>query len=243
MASLNDLVRRHTDLTEADLEWLHLLISDWELLADLSFADLVLWLPDRDGRATTRGLRCGPRRGRPRSPTTWSGRWSAGCSALIDRAFDEGRICREGDPEWRDDVRCGSRRSRSPGRSVIAVIARSTNLLTARTPSRLELTYLETAGDLAQMIAQGQFPHAVERADLDSSPRVGDGMVRLDEQGFVTYASPNGLSAYRRFELAGRLVGGHLGTVPPSWRATMPPRTRAIEVLANGRKPRDRGRK
>ena len=27
----------------ADLEWLHALVSDWQLLADLSFADLLLW--------------------------------------------------------------------------------------------------------------------------------------------------------------------------------------------------------
>jgi two-component system, sensor histidine kinase PdtaS len=31
----------------ADLDWLHALISDWQLLADLSFADLVLWAPLR----------------------------------------------------------------------------------------------------------------------------------------------------------------------------------------------------
>src|SRR3984957_10392674 len=35
----------------ADLEWLHALISDWQLLADLSFADLVLWAPLRDDAA------------------------------------------------------------------------------------------------------------------------------------------------------------------------------------------------
>ena len=33
-----------------DAEWLHLLVGDWQLLSDLSFADLVLWLPEDDGR-------------------------------------------------------------------------------------------------------------------------------------------------------------------------------------------------
>ena len=49
MPSLNDVVRLHTDLTAADLELLHLLVADWQIIADLSFADLVLWLPDRTG--------------------------------------------------------------------------------------------------------------------------------------------------------------------------------------------------
>ena len=26
-----------------------MLMADWQIIADLSFADLVLWLPDRDG--------------------------------------------------------------------------------------------------------------------------------------------------------------------------------------------------
>src|ERR1700732_3947377 len=37
-----------TSLGEADVEWLHALVSDWQLLADLSFADLILWAPVRD---------------------------------------------------------------------------------------------------------------------------------------------------------------------------------------------------
>ena len=31
------------------MDWLHALVSDWQLLADLSFADLVLWALLRDG--------------------------------------------------------------------------------------------------------------------------------------------------------------------------------------------------
>ena len=49
MATLTDLARRLTPLTDADVDWLHALVSDWQLLADLSFADLVLWAPLRDG--------------------------------------------------------------------------------------------------------------------------------------------------------------------------------------------------
>ena len=45
--TLTDLARRHADFTEAGLDWLHALVSDWQLLADLSFADLVLWAPLR----------------------------------------------------------------------------------------------------------------------------------------------------------------------------------------------------
>ena len=47
--TLTNLARRHTALTVADVDWLQALVSDWQLLADLSFADLVLWAPLQDG--------------------------------------------------------------------------------------------------------------------------------------------------------------------------------------------------
>ena len=34
MATLTDLGRRYTPLTEPDIDWLHALVSDWQLLAD-----------------------------------------------------------------------------------------------------------------------------------------------------------------------------------------------------------------
>src|SRR3954449_12679706 len=48
MPSMSELVAEHTELSEPEQEWLRLLVSDWQLLADLSFSDLVLWVPDRD---------------------------------------------------------------------------------------------------------------------------------------------------------------------------------------------------
>ena len=49
MPSLKALARAHTDLSGEDVEWLSMLLADWQIIADLSFADLVLWLPARDG--------------------------------------------------------------------------------------------------------------------------------------------------------------------------------------------------
>ena len=46
---------------------------------------------------------------------------------------------------------------------------------------------------------------------MDASPRVGDGLIRLDADGNVQYASPNALSAYHRLGLAADLVGTDLG--------------------------------
>jgi len=224
-------------ISGADLEWLHALISDWQLLADLSFADLVLWAPLRAHQ----------------DEETWpqDGSWIAlaqmrpttaptalpddivgtvrpgGPQPLLAAAFLERRVCREGDPEWTRGVPV--RHETIPvcrDDQVIAVIERSTNLSSARTPSRLDLAYLSAADDLTQMVAAGIFPAPGEEPALVRSPRVGDGMLRLSRSGKVTYASPNGLSAYRRLGLTADIVGKQLGPL-------------TARLCASGRAPRD----
>ena len=63
------------------------------------------------------------------------------------------------------------------------------------------------------MVADGTFPPPRHPGELTSAPRVGDGLVRLDASGKVTYASPNAQSAYRRLGLPVHLVGEDLAAV------------------------------
>jgi two-component system, sensor histidine kinase PdtaS len=150
-------------------------------------------------------------------------------------------VVREGDPEWRDDVPV--RVETIPvrrGDEVIAVIGRNTNLLGVRTPSRLELSYLQTAADLTQMISRGHFPVPGTRSDHADSPRVGDGFVRVDATGRVAYSSPNATSVFRRLGHGGDLSGHLLADLV---RALIPPRRRPDEVtlsaVLSGRIHRD----
>ena len=239
---MTELVRAHTDLDDEDVAWLHLLLADWQIIADLSFADLVLWLPDREGRGFWAGAQMRPTTGPTAYVDDVVGTFiPVGRRPLLDAAFTQGRLVREGDPEWRDDVpvRVETIPVRRAGR-VIAVVGRNTNLLGVRTPSRLELSYLQTAADLTQMIARGHFPVSGQRGDHADSPRVGDGFVRVDENGRVTYSSPNALSVYRRLGLNGDLDGQILADVT---RELVPPRRRPDEEMLSaalgGRDVRD----
>jgi len=134
-------------------------------------------------------------------------------------------------------------RSGSAGKAtrsaVIAVIERSTNLSSARTPSRLELTYLKGADDLAQMVAAGTFPYPGQEPALVRSPRVGDGLLRLGQSGRVGYASPNALSAYRRLGLTADLVGAELGPLTTKLCSTGLPADDSLMVTASGRSPHE----
>ncbi|GAB3493947.1 sensor histidine kinase [Nocardiopsis coralliicola] len=259
MPHLSDLIRRYTALKTADLEWLHSLVSDWQLLADLSFADLVLWVRLRDTAGWVAVSQMRPTTGptaflddmvetvlSPESAAaaeTAEGPEGARLRArleLLDGAWAESRIRREGDPDWSGGVPV--REEAIPVRrngKLIAVIQRSTNLSSARTPSRLELTYLQSASDLAQMIAEGQFPFSDQGPLMVRSPRVGDGLLRLDRDGEVVYASPNALSAYRRLGLTADLYGTSLARTTLDLAAAGDPRDESLTWTAGGRAPRE----
>jgi two-component sensor histidine kinase/PAS domain-containing protein len=238
--SLNDLVRAHTALGAEDLEWLHLLVADWQLLADLSFADLVLWLPTRDRAAYVAVAQMRPTTGPTVHHSDLVGELlPRGRRPQVDDALDRRRICRERDPEWHDAVPV--REETIPvvrGSAVLGVVARHTNLAAARTPSRLELTYLRTADDLAQMVAEGRFPMSGADVGLAAAPRVGDGLVRLDRDGVVAYASPNAMSAYRRLGLAADLLGRPLGEVTTELAPSRAPVDEALPTALRGRAAR-----
>ena len=48
MATLGELCRQHTSLTRDEINHLKQLVSEWGLLADLCFADLLLYVPSTD---------------------------------------------------------------------------------------------------------------------------------------------------------------------------------------------------
>ena len=242
MPTLTELVRAHTDLDEEDVAWLHLLLADWQIIADLSFADLVLWLPDREGKGFWAAAQMRPTTGPTAYVDDVVGTFvPTGRRAMLDAAWSQGRLVREGDPEWRDDVPV--RVETIPvrrGEQVIAIVGRNTNLRGVSTPSRLELSYLQTAADLTQMIAHGYFPASGQRSDHADSPRVGDGFVRVDAAGKVAYASPNALSVYRRLGHGQDLTSLNLAEAT---RALVPPRRRpdeeTLSAVLGGRAHRD----
>jgi two-component sensor histidine kinase len=206
--ALKDLLDRHTGLGADEAQHLTRLVGEWQLLADLSFSDLLLMCRAAEPDALVVVAQMRPYTAQTVYQEDQVGRLMDRREAHFTwRALESGRIVREGDPVWREGipirveavpVRLGDR--------VIAAISQQANLVTARTPSRLELTYLRSAGDLEVMIAEGTFPFPIEEPDPEALPRVGDGLVRLDRHGRVEYASPNAVSAYRRLGVTENLL-------------------------------------
>ena len=207
--ALRDLIAERTTLEAEDAGHLTRLVAHWQLLADLSFSDLLLMCRTREDPVRLIVV------AQMRPYTAQTVYQDDQVNRILDpeeahftwRSLEEGRIVREGDPVWRDGtpIRVEGIPVRR-GERTIAAISQQANLATARTPSRLELTYLQSAGDLAVMIAEGSFPFPVDEPDPESLPRVGDGLMRLDRLSRVAYASPNAVSAYRRLNVTENLI-------------------------------------
>ena len=130
-------------------------------------------------------------------------------AAPLRTALNEGRIFREVEPDWDGDLPI--RREAIPVRvdgEVIAVLGRDANLASIRTPSQLELVYLQSAADLAAMVADGTFPGAGRRASR-RAPGRGSATVwcASSRDGTIIYASPNALSAFSRLGINGNVLG------------------------------------
>ena len=220
MAKIDDRISEQSALTDSDRSHILELLAEWQLLSDLSFADLILWIPKRKDYQTWPTGYIAMSHIRPTTAATvfpndeMGTEIGWGVNPRIDQALKTGEIDRDTDPEPKGDI--WIKEEIVPvfhdGR-VIAVISRHRNAELMRSPSKLELNYREIAHKIYQMLAEGNFPFQNSIYRAESAPRVGGGLSRLDASGLITYASPNGRSALNHSGYNGELEGVNIGEI------------------------------
>ncbi len=220
MPKLEEYLRDRSPLEVKQIRRIRELTADWQLLADLSFADLILWVPLRKDFKTWPSGYVAVAHIRPTTAATVftqdviGEEISWGSRPRIDQALSGAEIVRDADPEKFGDIYI--KEETIPvilDDQVIAVISRHRNAELMRQPSRLELNYREVAHNVYRMVAEGAFPYTEHSELFDPAVRVGDGLIRLDINGAIIYASPNAKSAFSRMGWAGELEGNNLGDV------------------------------
>ena len=219
MATTAELARYYTTLDAASVDHLQRLVASWGLLADLCFADLLLFArvdPARKVPGVAEEAEGAAERlvvlGQVRpltSQTLFRSDWmgdviSVDERPMVVRALRIGELI-EGEithPSMREQVRVQCIPVRLGGRTV-AVMTRESTPTVGRHQGELERAYIEVFNRFIRMISSGQFPFAGEEGWGEEAPRVGDGAIILDESARVSYASPNAISALHR-------IGVHL---------------------------------
>lgn len=240
MAVFADMIRDSSVLGPGDAEWLHLLVGDWQMIADLSFADLVLWFPANEGGFVALA------HVRPSTSHTMfhadfvGERIQPELETLVQSAWKSQNIERSHETKiWNSDM--AMRVEAIPmvrnGRTL-AVITTHMDLSSSRMPSRLELTYRQCAYDLLKMGTLGLWPDfASPTGSRRGAPRVGDGLLRLDVDGIVQYASPNGVSAFRRLGDGESLEGRSLAEVTTELLKDRRMVDESLPLVVTGRMP------
>lgn len=208
MPSLKQVLDEHTTHDGGERGFLRRVCDEWHLIADLTFSDLVLWVPDEDPNMFWAAAQSRPMTGITSMPEDVYGDLIAYTPGNpVAEAFLSGEVVGPSANAVASGQPVISRAIpiRFEGK-VIAVLERSTNQLTLRAPSTLEDAYLEIGELLEEMLYAGEFPLAGDPVEAGVSPRVGDGLIRVGAEGDVTYASPNALSCYRRLGHIGDLV-------------------------------------
>ena len=220
MATLSELISENSNLKANEVEHLSELVAEWRLLADLSFADLLLWLPIRRDEKSWPEGHLAIAQIRPTTAATVFTEDLVGTSInwgqrpLVDQALSDGEIVRDAKPEQVGQIVI--KEETIPvilNGKILAVISRHRNADLMRQPSKLELNYREIAHKIYKMVAEGNFPIRNSLYSSESSPRVGDGLIRLDVNGTIFFASPNARSALSRVGFQKELEGENLGVV------------------------------
>jgi len=203
VATLAELAALRTSLDEPVVDHLLRLTASWSLLADLSFSDMLLMARvDGTENADSGFVVLGQMR--PNNRSTMINDDLVGTShdttswPLVHLAFESGtRIIGEVNVEAIDDVIpvwCVP--VRFDGR-VVAVMVRLQGPL--RGPASLyEQAYLSIFERLCVMVADSTFPFREEGVAGPGLPRVGDGIILIDGDGRVEFATPNAANALHR---------------------------------------------
>ncbi|MDQ1403136.1 MAG: two-component system, sensor histidine kinase PdtaS [Actinomycetota bacterium] len=218
MSSPTELAHLHTNIDLPALGHLQRLMASWGMLADLCFADLLLFAPVTEGDGRADG-----------NKFVILGQMRPSTSQTLHRQDLVGRLMDEVDRPlvvraWRlgeiveGEINATDRGERAriqciPVRwqgQLLAVMTRESALTVGRRPGELERVYVETFDRFARMIVAGEFPFATDDVEGEESPRVGDGVLVLDTGGRVEYASPNAVNALHRMGIHSNTEGMRL---------------------------------
>ncbi len=208
MPTLIELAHEHTELEHGAIEHLAALVSEWGMLADFCFADMLLYIPvDKDRWLISAQVRAAT--GQTLYHSDYVNTWASDTERiLLDQCVKTNGAVQG---EIFVQIINGPANMlaipvRYEGR-IIAVLSREWVVDNARRPGQLETTYADIFSKFSEMVAQGLFPFEGRVADASVAPRVGDGVIVLDAATRVRYASPNAVSALHRVGVSANAIG------------------------------------
>jgi len=215
MATFSEIVQQHTNLEEDEVNHLKKLLRVWNILADLSFADLVLVAPVKGDKKQRRFIVTANVR-----PTTGTTLYQSDLTGvvlhiedrpLLERSWTKGEVIEGASTTIGrgQEIRVETIPIKFNGRPI-AVMRREYDQTVVRKNSSLERAYINAFERFAHMTADGTFPYSSEMAEPEDAPRIGDGVLLLSPDFVIQFASPNAISNLHRLGIHTAAVGARL---------------------------------
>lgn len=240
MTDFAKIITDAPNLDASDREWLHHLVTDWQVVADLGYADLLLSIPVADGQFVYAG-QCRPSTVLSVRPDDLVGHFAdEKVRTLFIQAMGTRDVVRSSAIRMIGDYSvCDVAVSVWHNGRPIAVIARETNLSTRAATGRYESESIKAAKQLFSMIPRGSFPYTNSVLSQRHNARVPDGFIILDAAGVVEYASPNAVSCFKRLGNNSVIEGNNLIEIGISLIHEADPVPEQLSLVLSGKAPVD----
>lgn len=236
MADFTHILATRPDFDDSDREWLHHLVADWQVIADLSFADLLLVLQRGDGRYVV-AEQC-----RPSTVMTLRIDDVVGNEVKDDLIGELDTTMRSNDivrsTVLRDVERSTVCNVYAPVRhngKTLGVVIRETNMSTRESNGRYESESINAGKQLFEMIPREQFPYHDPVMNQRHNARVSDGFILLTVDGVVRYSSPNAISCFRRLGAVTTMQGQYLSEIGTQLLHTKDPVPETLPLVLSGK--------
>ncbi len=218
MEQIRQVLKEKTALSPSEIERLAQVGRNMQLLADLGYADIVLYAKASGGGYLIAGeakpntaisLYPENRAGKVvrKAPNSTVKDLFGGSGQEEVGTFDLGgrQVEAKSVPLAEDD-------------KVIGVLSRE--LALPRPASEMERTYMEMADRLLEMLRDNSLV-GTNTPNFTTTRTAGDGIINMNPYGMVIYASPNAVSIYRRLGVEGNLVGKRMQDISPDEPAVL----------------------
>lgn len=194
--------RKAIKLSNLQMNRIEAVSRNIQLIADLSYSDIAIYCLAKGGGVVAVAT-AKPNTSISVHPDNIVGQVIKNPPKAIAKSFVNGRRVEEKSGHFNDaPIRICAIPIKDDGQAI-AVMTSERRSPDDWRPSEMEQMYIGAADDLIQMIEAG----VDAGIDFPSSKEAGDGLLRIDPNGIITYASPNAVTIYRRLGVEDALVG------------------------------------
>ena len=184
-----------------------------QLVADLSYGDVALAVPEPNGELVVRAD------ARPSTAMAPFAASRAGCRLAAEEepeayAALRGRAAESNGPRPASDPKFSVTAFPIGRPTPCGVVVCSLAEQVAVSPGRMERAFAAAARELLDALGSGPLRDLRTGASFSTTRRAGDGVLRVNDKGRIAYASPNAVTIMRLAGVEGRVTGMRAATLP-----------------------------